>query len=29
MLLRGTAGLWWANMVKDGARWDFKDAAVL
>jgi putative hemolysin len=25
MLLRGTAGLWWANMVKDGARWDFKD----
>jgi hypothetical protein len=28
MLLRGTAGLWWANMVKDGARWDFKDALV-
>jgi hypothetical protein len=26
LLLRGTAGLWWANMVKDGARWDFKDA---
>jgi hypothetical protein len=28
MLLRGTAGLWWANMVKDGARWDFKDALI-
>jgi hypothetical protein len=25
-LYRATASLWWANMVKDGARWDFKDA---
>jgi RHS repeat-associated protein len=26
LLLRGTAYIWWAEMVKDGARWDFKDA---
>jgi RHS repeat-associated protein len=28
LLLRGTAYIWWAEMVKDGARWDFKDALI-
>jgi hypothetical protein len=26
VVLRAAAGVWWAEMVKDGARWDFKDA---
>jgi len=25
IVMRGTAYVWWAYMVKDGARWDFKD----
>jgi RHS repeat-associated protein len=26
VVLRVAAGVWWTGMVKDGARWDFKDA---